>query len=94
MHPVPDALVLIAPAQAQPKRLDLYHSAFADSTGHVQFDGLSPGQYKVFAWRDIDENAWHEAEILRVYEDGAIPLQVREGATQSLQLKAINGWPR
>jgi len=88
-RPLPGALVAVVPYPEQPRRFDLYRSAIADSGGHVHLDGLAPGDYKILAWEDLDENAWHEPDILRPYEDRGIALHIREGITEDVKLTAL-----
>src|SRR4029077_8697075 len=42
--------VVLAPDTAQQKRMDLYRSAASDASGKVHWDGVAPGDYRIFAF--------------------------------------------
>jgi Carboxypeptidase regulatory-like domain len=75
-RPVQDARAVLIPDAPLRQRFDLYQSAMTDAAGLVRFEGVSPGEYKVFAWQDIDENAWQNVEVLRVFEDRATAVEL------------------
>ena len=77
------------PDPARRKRYELYRTATADAAGHIHIDGVAPGDYKVFAWEDMTENAWQDPEVLRLYEERGEPLKVTEGSRLDVKLKLI-----
>ena len=86
---VAGAVVAIVPASPFRKRFDLYRSAVTDSAGHVRLNGIAPSDYKVFAWNDIEENAWHDPDILQMFESQGEGLRVREASVADIRLKVI-----
>jgi hypothetical protein len=50
---------------------------------------LSPGAYKVFAWDDVEFDAWMDPEFLKLIEDRGSLVTISEDSRQQLQLNAI-----
>ena len=46
----------------------LVKSAITDQNGRFTFRGVSPGNYKIFAWEGLETNAYFDPEVLRQYE--------------------------
>jgi hypothetical protein len=53
------AVVALAPAER--RRSDRYRDVVADQYGHFEIKGVPPGDYKVFAWEDVEPGAWFSA---------------------------------
>jgi hypothetical protein len=64
-------------------------STFADPAGGFQFDGIAPGNYKLFAWEKIDRNAWNDPGVMQEYERYATPLRVEAGTRVTVEARAI-----
>jgi hypothetical protein len=77
-QPVPDATVLLAPDLRS--RDDLFTSTTTDQNGHYEFTAVAPGDYKLFAWEEVEEDAWNDPDFLRQYE--------KQGAKAALEAKA------
>jgi len=88
-RPSAGAIVALVPDQARRKRFDLFRSAIADPTGRVHFEGIPPGDYKIFAWEDIGENAWQDPDILRIHEDRGQAVKIGEGSRLEMRLRVI-----
>src|SRR5207253_1991849 len=56
-------IVVLVPNESQVKRLDMYRNASSDASGKVHWDGVVPGDYKLYAWEDIDSGAWTDPEF-------------------------------
>jgi protocatechuate 3,4-dioxygenase beta subunit len=82
------ATVVLAPVEGLRGRWDLYRSATTDPFGKFAFDPAAPGEYRLFAWEDVEEGAWHDQEFLREYEGGAEKVVVKAGERKSLAVKA------
>src|SRR5262249_50740413 len=76
--PVYDATVWLIPDLSRRQRFDLYVVSGTDSSGHAHFEGLPPGDYKVFAWSDVAADAWEDPEFLRPYEDRGKAVRITE----------------
>jgi Carboxypeptidase regulatory-like domain len=69
-------------------RRDLYQKKSTDVNGRFKFDGIMPGQYKVFAWEDVIPGAWQDPEFLRTYETRGVTVDVamRNPATAEVEV--------
>jgi hypothetical protein len=70
-------------------RTDLYRTAVTDPSGHFHVDQIPPGDYKMFAWPEIAEDAWYDPDFIRAYENDGKFVRIAEGATEHVQLTAI-----
>jgi len=48
-----------------------------------------PGDYKLFAWEEIEPFAYNDPDVLRRYEEVGIPLKVSEAAKLTVEAKMI-----
>ena len=89
-RPVAGARVVFVPAASLRTRFDLYRAAATDSKGRWEVQGLAPGDYKVFAWERMADDAWQDPAILVLYESSGIPQRVSEREKYELRLTAIS----
>ena len=67
--PVLGATVVLIPNDAALRtRFDYTRDAVTDQAGHFELKGVAPGEYKLFAWDDIEESSWFDPDVLRGYE--------------------------
>jgi hypothetical protein len=88
-RPLANRSVVLAPDVRLRHRADLYHSVSTDSSGHFQFRGLSPGDYKLFAWEDVPRGAWEDPEFLAGFEGRGLPTRINEGPNSTVQVTVI-----
>lgn len=74
--PVMGATVLLVAEPKLRSRYDSFHPAVADQHGRFHFENIRPGEYKLFAWDDVEENAWFDPEFLKKFEDSAVAVSV------------------
>jgi hypothetical protein len=55
-----------------------------DPSGGFQFDHVPPGEYKIFAWTDVDNDAWYEADFMRNNETRELQSESPKGAGKRL----------
>lgn len=67
-------------------RTDLYRTATTDASGQFHFDRIPPGDYKLFAWEDVQDGAWFDADFLRENENQGTPVRIVEGKTETVRL--------
>jgi len=70
-------------------RSDLFKSAVTDQSGKFTFRGVTPGNYKIFAWESLEPNAFYDPQILRQYEDQGKQVRVLEGGKTTTEVKMI-----
>jgi hypothetical protein len=79
-------VVLIPDARS---RTDLYQTAVSDPSGRFRFNRVPPGQYKVFAWAEVDSGAWHDPEFISNYEGRGAAVVVAEGMMANVAIPVI-----
>ena len=83
-------VVLIPNDPALRSRRDFTWNTIADQTGHFEFKGVAPGEYKAFAWDDIEDNGWFDPEVLRNVEGKGVSVNVRATeASPAVTLRVI-----
>lgn len=70
-------------------RTDLYRTTVTDPSGHFHLDQIPPGDYKMFAWSEVEEDAWYDPDFIRTFENDGKAIHVSEGGTEHVQLTAI-----
>jgi hypothetical protein len=83
------ATVTLVPNPPYRGQRRLYSTATSDQNGHFLFQGLAPGDYKVFAWEKIEPGAYTSTEFLQPYEDLGGAVHVAEGSQNSVQINLI-----
>ena len=87
---VPDVFITIAPTSAAlaaiPGRVT---NARTDSTGKFKTPSLPPGEYRVFAWEDVDMMYTQDPDFRAHFEGSAATVKLDEGAHTTLDLKLI-----
>jgi hypothetical protein len=87
--PSPNVTVVLIPDVPRRNRLDLYRTASTDALGHFHVEGVSPGDYRVFAWEDVETGAWQDPDFIRQFEDRGKALRINESGTSNIELKVI-----
>jgi hypothetical protein len=88
-EPVSQATVVVLPPGQPPFRPDRYAVFTTGPSGQFEFRGLPPGQYRIFAWEDVDPGAWFNTAFIGNYERDATPLTLVEGHKGELELRVI-----
>jgi hypothetical protein len=83
-QPVPGATILLAPEGRS--RADLFKSTTSDQNGHYEFAVIAPGNYKLFAWEDVEPEAWEDSDFLKDYEKLGEKVVLEPGARASVDL--------
>ena len=66
-----------------------YRYATTNNTGHVHLDNVAPGDYKAFAWDDVEVTAWQDRDFIQSYEDRGKTVRILENGTSSGELRVI-----
>jgi hypothetical protein len=93
----PTIAVVLAPEASRRRNLLLYKrqdigSAPADpSLYRFNFTGISPGNYKIFAFEFLERGSEFNADVLAPYESRGTLISVAAGVTRDLQIPLIRG---
>jgi hypothetical protein len=86
-EPAGIATVVLVPEDRD--RRDLFKNGSTDLNGQFTFQGISPGDYKLFAWEDIEPFSYFDPDVLRGYEQQGQPIRVGESSKSTTTLKII-----
>lgn len=88
-QPVPNAVVALVPEGDRRSNTQLFKNATTDRTGQFRIQAITPGNYKLFAWQDVENGAWQNADFLSMYEERGTPIEITEGETKTVSLPSI-----
>jgi len=86
---IPNIMTVLVPDNDLRTRTDLFRNAATSVSGEFRFQGLTPGNYKLFAWEEVESGAWLNSEFMRRYEERGSAVVVSEGEIQQVQLRVI-----
>jgi hypothetical protein len=84
-----NASLVLAPEGRRREQRSFFKMANTDAQGHFTIKGIAPGDYKLFAWTQIDDPDYQDPEFLKPYENQGEAVTVRESSRESVQLKLI-----
>jgi hypothetical protein len=86
---VPQATVALVPPIQQRKDPTAYKSYLTPASGHFSFQGIPPGDYKLFAWESIEAGAYANADFIGKIEHLGTVITIRKGETVSVDVRPI-----
>lgn len=87
--PVAGVWVVAVPEESKRKLHRHYKASTTDQYGHFNLRGMAPGNYALFAWDGIEPDEWEDADFLKPFEDKGATVEVKDAATQSVELKVM-----
>jgi protocatechuate 3,4-dioxygenase beta subunit len=88
LKPVSGVKAVLVPERLR-NRLDLYKTAITNQDGRFTIRGLTPGDYRLLAWEDIEPFAYFDAEVIRQYEALGKPVRIQDGSKETAEVKII-----
>jgi hypothetical protein len=86
---VPGASVVLVPDGKQRAQPNNYRQAVTDQLGRFALRNVTPGDYTLFAWEQIERGAYMDPDFLGQYEDRGKTVRVEEDGRVSVQLEVI-----
>ena len=87
LKPVSSVQAVLVPENRS--RQDLYRNAATDLEGRFTFRGITPGDYRVFAWEDIEPFAYFDPAVIKQYEAAGKLVHIQESSAESAEVKII-----
>jgi hypothetical protein len=88
--PMSDVTVVLVPDSDRRKEAILFKNTTADQNGRFAIQGITPGEYKLFAWGDVEEGAWQDPEFLRLYEAKGEDIKIEPNGHLAQDLTSIS----
>lgn len=85
-NPMPGAVVALAPLL---RRYSRFKETTTDQNGEYVIAGVAPGEYKIYAWDQIETGAYQNAEWLRRFALKGRAVAARPQGHETVSLKAI-----
>jgi hypothetical protein len=87
--PAAGATVVLVAESALRARRDAFHACTTDQYGRFHFENIRPGEYKLFAWDDVEANGWFDPELLKQGEATAetVTVQARGQVTSRVHVR-------
>ena len=85
---VPAAFVVAVPSDRR-LRTDLYRTGWTDEAGFASLAGIAPGDYWIFAWEYIEDNAWLNLDYMSAFESRAVRVPVGANQSQSVEVRLV-----
>jgi len=86
-NPISGVTVALIP---DTRRYLLYQSTFTDQKGGFRFTGVTPGDYKILSWEDVEPNAFQDPEFVKPFEGRAEAVSLKENDHKGVSLKVIS----
>jgi hypothetical protein len=89
-QPAAEAVVVLVPQEEERiEQAAYYQQANSGQDGRFTFKNLPPGQYKVFAWEDVESGAWMDPNFIKPVADKGVSVKVDESGQESADVKLI-----
>jgi hypothetical protein len=80
---------VLVPDAARRHRRDQYRVATSGEDGQASLRGIPPGNYKLFAWEDLEPNAYLNSGFLDRYESSGFPVKIATGDNSPISVRTI-----
>jgi len=87
--PLAGVWVVLVPEEAHRGQMQMYKETTTDQYGHFELRGISPGDYKLFSWDQVENGAWQDSEFLKPFESKGEEIELQEGDQKTVNLTAI-----
>jgi len=89
MEPVGNVMVAMVP-----NGRGAYKYAWADMSGNVRFTDVAPGDYKLYAWEDVELYAWQSPDFMRDFVSRGKQVHLESGGSSAAQVTVIPYAPK
>jgi hypothetical protein len=83
------AQFVLVPDVARRSRREYYRLATSGEDGQAIVRGIPPGSYKLFAWENLEANAYLNSDYLQTYEAFGVPVNIASGDNPPVSARLI-----
>jgi len=83
-------VVLVPEDKARREKPQYYRTATTTLAGTFTFKDVVPGEYRVYAWEDVEYGAWMDPDFLKPVESRGEKASAAESARLSVQVNLIS----
>ena len=89
-QPVPGATVVLVPKEKERLTISsFYQQTVTDQYGRFTFKNVVPGEYKTYAWDDVEPGSWMDPDFMKPLEEKGESVTVAESSQASVQVNLI-----
>ena len=89
-EPVAGATVVLIPEkESRRSRQEFVKIATTDQHGRFTVKNVDPGDYRLYAWDDIENGSWMDPDVIKPVESKAKKLTLKERSKESVELRVI-----
>jgi protocatechuate 3,4-dioxygenase beta subunit len=85
-EPMPGVMVVLLPDNGQ---YLLYQPTFTDQNGTFRLKSVTPGEYKILAWEDVEPGIYTDPEFVKPFLGRAERVSLKDNDHKSVTLKSI-----
>lgn len=82
-------VVVLAPEAKLRHMAGFYRFATTDEKGHFEINRARPGEYRLFAFEDLDQQSIQDPDFLKPFERFGVPVTLREGPNDPQKISLI-----
>lgn len=82
-------VVLIPEKESRRSRQEFVKVASTDQHGRFTVKNLDPGDYRIYAWEDIEHGSWMDPDVINPVESKGKKLTLKERGNETVALRVI-----
>jgi Carboxypeptidase regulatory-like domain len=83
-------VVMVPQEKERRDREAFYKTVTSDASGQFTFKSVTPGEYRVYAWEEVEFGAWMDPDFLKPLESRGEAVSIPEGGRQAIQVNLIS----
>jgi hypothetical protein len=87
--PLAGVSIVLVPDLSQRENYQKYKTQSTDQYGNFDLHGIAPGDYKLFSWVEVEQDAWQDPEFLKQFEDKGQRITLQDGDHKTVRVTAI-----
>ena len=87
--PLAGVSIVLVPEISRRENYQKYKTESTDQYGNFDLHGIAPGDYKLFSWVEVEQDAWQDPEFLKQFEDKGQRITLQDGDHHTVKVTAI-----